>query len=100
MLTRHEVLVALGPGGTTELAERVLVLLESQTAPNPWPKRLGGLAEVCEELGATRQAVGHWIAGRRGPGNFPRPFLELSATPVWDLDAVASWSTEGAGEKL
>jgi predicted DNA-binding transcriptional regulator AlpA len=86
---RHQVLVALGPGGTTDLAERVLELLQAQPAPVP---ELGGLAEVCAVLGRSRQTVGHWISGRRGPGGFPEPLVVLSATPVWDLAQVREWS--------
>jgi hypothetical protein len=94
MMTRHEVLVALGPGGTTELADRVVELLGQQGGP----PELGGLAEVCACLGKSRQQVGHWIAGRRMPRGvfhqppaFPEPLVTLSATPVWDLSTVRSW---------
>lgn len=87
-MDRHQVLVALGPGGTTELAERVLELLEAQARPAPDPV---GLAEVCAELGKSRQVVGHWVAGRRGPGGFPEPLKHLAATTLWDLSEVRRW---------
>lgn len=93
-MDRHQVLVALGPGGTTELAERVLVLLESQSLAVP---ELGGLAEVCAELGKSRQVVGHWVAGRRTPlpgavrRPFPEPIKHLAATTLWDLAEVRRW---------
>jgi hypothetical protein len=97
MMTKHEVLVALGPGGTTELAERVLILLDG-LGQAPGSPELGGLAEVCACLGKSRQQVGHWIAGRRMPRNllrdppaFPEPLVTLSATPVWDLATVRHW---------
>jgi len=97
-MNKHEVLVALGPGGTTELAERVLLLLDGQMAAVEkvlGDLELGGLSEVCELLGHSRQTVGHWIAGRRHPGvggiPFPKPLVTLSATPVWDLAEVRQW---------
>lgn len=100
-MDRQAVLMALGPGGTTELAERVLVLLEQAAADwqrefiDPYQEpELAGLAEVCAELGHSRQTVGHWIAGRRTAPSatpFPEPLVTLSATPVWDLVAVREW---------
>jgi hypothetical protein len=104
MLDIHEVLVALGPGGTTELAERVLAMLQDrdkaclESVETVLGRlELAGLAEVCAELGKSRQVVGHWIAGRRTPlpgavvHPFPEPVITLSATPVWDLVAVREW---------
>jgi len=106
MMTRHEVLLALGPGGTTELAERVLQLIATHEAH--WlvatetvlcRLELGGLSEVCRLLGESRQTVGHWIAGRRWPTghptpHFPEPLVTLDATPVWDLATVREWAAE------
>ena len=101
---RHQVLVALGPGGTTELAERVLVMLQERDRACMASVEtvlgrleLAGLAEVCAELGKSRQIVGHWIAGRRGPGDFPPPLVTLSATPVWALAQVRAWRERLAG---
>jgi hypothetical protein len=105
-MTKHDVLIALGPGGTTELAERVLALLDAQT--QAWfdatertltDLELGGLAEVSELLGKSPQSVGHWIAGRRHPGQssgapFPESLVTLSATPVWDLGAIREWAAD------
>jgi hypothetical protein len=89
VMTTHDVLIALGPGGTSELAERALAFLGQL--------ELGGLAEVSDLLGKSPQSVGHWIAGRRHPtapdgAPFPEPLVILAATPVWDLDAVRQWA--------
>jgi hypothetical protein len=103
-MDKHSILVALGPGGTTELAERVLELLAAQMAAVETvlgELELGGLAEVCELLGRSRQTVGHWAAGRRMPRmvhkvppRFPDPIVHLSATPVWDLATVRAWAAD------
>jgi hypothetical protein len=86
-------LIALGPGGTTELAERALQYartLTMRTIPVRRPEP-GGLTEVAAELGVSRQTVGHWIAGRRGPGNFPEPRWSLAQGKVWELAEVREW---------
>jgi hypothetical protein len=101
-MDKHSILVALGPGGTTELAERVLELLAAQMAAVETvlgELELGGLAEVCAVLGRSRQTVGHWISGRRWPNDnviapFPDPIVHLSATPVWDLATVRAWAAD------
>lgn len=106
-MDKHQVLLALGPGGTTDLAERVLAMLQERDAncleavqleavqKVLGDLELGGLAEVCTVLGSSRQTVGHWIAGRRRPHrgapDFPEPLVVLSATPVWDLATVREW---------
>jgi predicted DNA-binding transcriptional regulator AlpA len=51
---------------------------------------LGGLAEVAETLGVSRQAVSNWAAGRARP-SFPAPIKRLKATPVWSLQEVVAW---------
>lgn len=101
-MTRHELLVAIGPGGTAEIAERVEQLLLSQQAAMQYAPvavertELGGLAEVCTLLGESRQTVGHWISGRRFPPNFtgkpfPEPWLTLAMGPLYDLATVRQW---------
>lgn len=81
-------LMALGPGGTTELAERALAHGISAVRASP---ELGGVSEVAALLGESRQTVGHWIAGRRGPGQFPDPIVEISAGKIWDLKTIREW---------
>ena len=55
------------------------------------PQRLGGITEVAAELGVTRQQV----ANLREREDFPAPVARLSATDVWDLDAVKRWDSSG-----
>jgi hypothetical protein len=95
----HAVLVRLGPGGTRELAEAALAMIRERDAVCLESVQtvlgnleLGGLSEVCTVLGKKRQAAGHWISGRHGPGGFPEPLWNLAATPVWNLAEVRAWA--------
>jgi hypothetical protein len=92
-------LVALGDGGTTELAERALEYLDGLLADQQAagvraemvaPElEIGGVAEVTRALGVSRQTVGHWLAGRRQPPfPFPEPTWVLDATPVWNMALI------------
>jgi len=94
-------LVALGPGGTRELAERALEHVHHQVASIVGEIKtravfptLGGTAEVCERLGVTKAWLGHVIAGRRPvpPVLTPEPLVTLTATPVWDLAQWDAWA--------
>jgi serine/threonine protein kinase len=53
--------------------------------------RLGGVAEVAEELGVSRQQV----AKLRQREDFPAPIASLSLGEVWDLDVIARWASSG-----
>lgn len=53
--------------------------------------RLGGISEVAEELGISRQRASQ-LRERTG---FPEPVGEIAAGLIWDLDAVARWSGSG-----
>lgn len=97
----QEALVALGPGGTRELAERALqyaaarearLMLATQTVLERW--EFGGTAEVCERLGVSKQWLGHVLAGRRPTPAVltPEPLATLTATPVWDMADWDAWA--------
>ncbi|MCW2900639.1 MAG: hypothetical protein JWO67_2904 [Streptosporangiaceae bacterium] len=53
--------------------------------------KLGGMTEVAEVLGLSRQRV----AQLRARPDFPDPVAEIALGPIWDLDAVASWLGSG-----
>lgn len=53
--------------------------------------RLGGISEVAAELGVSRQRIGQL----RSQPEFPEPVGEISAGPIWDLDAIARWNSSG-----
>lgn len=79
----HAMLVALGDGGTVELAERALAHADAYHYPNV---TIGGLAEVAEHLGCSKAEIGHWLAGRRpAPEWFVLPTWNIAAGPVWDM---------------
>jgi serine/threonine protein kinase len=55
------------------------------------PLRLGGVSEVADELGVTRQQV----SKLRARPDFPSPVASLTLGEVWDLDAIRNWSASG-----
>lgn len=84
---RLRVLRALGTGGTTEMADRVLGLVR-ELSVTPLP-RLGGLSEYAAAHGHSKSTVGHWLTGRRTPPYPLTPTLaHVAATPLWDMDDV------------
>lgn len=51
-------------------------------------------AEIARKMGVTRQAVGLWIAEKRGPGGFPPPSCHLTdGHPLWAWSEVAFWAS-------
>lgn len=91
--------MALGDGGTVDMAERVVAYLDGLEADRQAagvrvemvvPElEIGGVAEVTRALGVSRQTVGHWLAGRRRPPfPFPEPGWVLDATPVWNMALI------------
>ena len=77
---------ALGDGGTVEMAERAVAHAEAYRLDE---SRVGGLSEVCAELGVSRQQVGHWMSGRRpAPAWFPWPTWQVSSGPLWEMSQV------------
>lgn len=53
--------------------------------------RLGGVAEVADLLGISRQRV----AKLRERADFPDPVGDLAQGAVWDLDAIEAWNGSG-----
>ncbi len=53
--------------------------------------QMGGVTEVAELLGVSKQRV----AKLRERADFPTPLGELAQGPVWDLAVVASWNGSG-----
>lgn len=49
--------------------------------------RMGGVTEVAELLGVSRQRV----AKLRERADFPGPLGELAQGPIWDLDVIGAW---------
>ena len=52
---------------------------------------MGGVAEVAEILGVSRQR----IAKLRGRPDFPDPIAEIAQGPIFDLDEVKAWAGSG-----
>jgi hypothetical protein len=54
-------------------------------------------AEIARRIGRSRQLVGQYISGARGPGGFPPPEFYLDdngASPLWAWCAVSHWFAE------
>lgn len=50
---------------------------------------IGGTAEVAAILGCPKQQI-HALRKR---ADFPQPFHKISATPLWDLDAIRAFGS-------
>lgn len=49
-------------------------------------------ADIARRIGRTRQMVGQYVAGIRGPGNFPGPVCRIAeGHPLWMWCEVSSW---------
>jgi len=49
-------------------------------------------AEIARRIGRTRQQVGQYVSGKRGPGHFPPPARDLTeGHPLWEWCEVAYW---------
>ena len=53
---------------------------------------LGGVSELADRLGISRQRV----AELRGRQDFPQPVADLSSGPVWDMADIDRWMASGA----
>jgi hypothetical protein len=52
-------------------------------------------AEIARRIGRTRQLVGQYISGQRGPGGFPPPACRIAeGHPLWYWCEVAFWLSE------
>lgn len=57
----------------------------------PDPVTISDIATLTER---TPESVRLLAAGKRGPGNFPKPSAEVGGTRLWDLVNVANWWVE------
>ena len=49
-------------------------------------------ADIARRIGRTRQMVGQYITGHRGPGNFPGPVCSITeGHPLWMWCEVSYW---------
>jgi hypothetical protein len=49
-------------------------------------------SEIARRISRTRQQVGQYVSGTRGPGDFPPPVYGLKeGRPLWDWCDVLSW---------
>lgn len=52
-------------------------------------------ADVARRIQRTRQQVGQYVSGKRGPGNFPAPVCDLTeGRPLWMWCEVSYWLWE------
>ena len=52
-------------------------------------------AEIARRIGRSRQLVGQYISGQRGPGGFPPPACHIAdGHPLWYWCEVAFWLSE------
>jgi hypothetical protein len=87
----RSILVALGDGGTYDMAYRIIEWMDGGAELTGIPiHRIGGLSEVAELLGQRKQNVCNWLA--RGMYGCPEPFRALAATKLYDLDQWRVWA--------
>jgi hypothetical protein len=49
-------------------------------------------ADIARRINRTRQQVGQYVSGRRGPGGFPAPVCDLTeGHPLWQWCEVSYW---------
>jgi hypothetical protein len=52
-------------------------------------------AEIARRLKRSRQSIGQYVTGSRGPGNFPAAAFHLQeGMPLWDWATVLGWFVE------
>jgi hypothetical protein len=56
------------------------------------PDEFVSMSEIARRLHITREGVRKWVAGQRGPGNFPPPVGSLTNySPLWRWTDVIQW---------
>jgi hypothetical protein len=56
------------------------------------PDEFVSMSEIARRLHVTREGVRKWVAGQRGPGNFPLPVGSLTRhSPLWRWTDVVQW---------
>lgn len=56
---------------------------------------LASQADIARRIKRTRQQVGQYVSGKRGPGNFPAPVCDLTeGHPLWMWCEVSYWLWE------
>ncbi len=56
------------------------------------PDEFVSMSEIARRLDVTREGVRKWVAGQRGPGNFPPPVGGLTKhSPLWRWTDVVHW---------
>ena len=59
------------------------------------PDDLVTMSDIARRLGRTRESVRLLASGKRGKGDFPKPFSRLpSRSPFWRWSDVADWAGE------
>lgn len=54
-------------------------------------------ADIARRIGRSRQLVGQYISGKRGPGGFPAPVCDLAeGFPLWQWCEVSFWLWQNA----
>lgn len=52
---------------------------------------------IADRVGRSRQNVHQWVAGARGPGDFPPPVSWVVGAQVWDWRDVSAWLRDRLG---
>src|SRR5262249_48126794 len=64
------------------------------------PDGVVSMSEIARRLHVTREGVRKWVAGQRGPGNFPPPVGSLTKhSPLWRWTDVVQWHQTKLGEQ-
>jgi hypothetical protein len=86
----HSILLILGDGGTTAMAERVRTWIDAGNG-GVHPRNIIGFAEVAVLLNLPPAKTRTLIADPTEA--FPAPVATLKATDIWDREQVNVWIT-------